>query len=118
MKIKRRDEVPLTDAPGFAGVAKQVVLGPADGSDEIVLRYFTLDPHGATPRHNHDFPHVMKVERGSGVAVGPDGVERPVGLGDYVYVPPDEVHNFKNVGDGPFEIICIVPRRGEAPSPT
>ena len=109
MKIKRRDEVRLTEAPGFTGVAKQVVLGPADGSDEIVLRYFTVEPDGTTPRHSHDFPHLMKVEKGSGVAVDPDGVERPVGIGDYVYVPPDEVHNFKNTGDKPFVFLCLIP---------
>jgi quercetin dioxygenase-like cupin family protein len=118
VKIKRRDDVPLADASGYSGVAKQVVIGPADGSDEIVLRYFTVEPEGATPRHNHDFPHVIKVESGSGAAVDADGVEQPVSAGDYVYVRPNEVHNFKNVGEDAFEIVCIVPARGEASVPT
>jgi quercetin dioxygenase-like cupin family protein len=117
VKIKRRDDVPLAESPGYEGVAKQVVLGPADGSDEIVLRYFTVASGGATPRHEHDFPHLIKIESGNGAAVDADGVEKPVVPGDYVYVPPNEVHNFKNNGDDPFEIVCIVPVRGEAPLP-
>jgi len=117
MNIKRRDEVAPTDS-GYAGVTKQVVLGAADGSDEIVLRYFSVAEDRATPWHAHDFPHLVKVEAGRGVAVGPDGTETPVGPGDYVYVAPNEMHNFKNTGAEPFEFVCIVPARGEPPATT
>jgi quercetin dioxygenase-like cupin family protein len=112
MKIKRRDIVPLA-ASGYTGVAKQIVLGPADGSDEIVLRYFSVAEGGATPRHTHDFPHLVGVETGRGVVVDPEGTETPVGAGDYVYVASNEMHNFRNTGPEPFEFICIVPARGE-----
>jgi len=115
VKIKRRDEVPLAQS-GYEGVEKQVVLGPADGSDEIVLRYFSVGEGSATPWHTHDFPHLVKVEAGRGVAVAPDGSETPVGLGDYVYVAPNEMHNFKNTSTDPFEFVCIVPARGEPTS--
>jgi len=50
--------------------------------------------------------------------VGPDGTETPVGPGDYVYVAPNEMHNFKNTGAEPFEFVCIVPARGEPPATT
>lgn len=115
MRIKRRDDVCPT-ASGYAGVTKQVVLGPAEGSDEIILRYFSVDEGSATPYHTHDFPHLVKVEAGEGAAVGPDGSERPVSPGDYVFVPPNETHNFRNTGTRPFEFICIVPGRGEPPA--
>jgi len=113
MKIKKRDDVPLADVPGYVGVTKQVVLGQEDGSDEIVLRYFSVAPGGATPHHRHDFPHLVKIETGRGVAVDADGNEHPLAAGDYAYVGPDEAHNLKNTGDEPFEFICIVPVRGE-----
>lgn len=114
MQIKRRDDVSPA-ASGYAGVTKQIVLGPGDGSDEIVLRYFSVAEGGATPWHTHDFPHLVKVEAGQGVAVGADGGESPVGPGDYVFVPSNEMHNFKNTGTGLFEFVCIVPARGEPP---
>ena len=113
MKIKKRDDVPLADTQGYTAVTKQVVLGPEDGSDEIVLRYFSVTAGGATPYHSHDFPHLVKVESGQGVAVDADGNEYPLAADDYVYVEANEVHNFKNTGDGPFDFICLVPLRGE-----
>jgi quercetin dioxygenase-like cupin family protein len=113
MKIKRREDTPAVEVPGYTGVTKQVVLGPADGSDEIVLRHFTLEAGAATPRHTHDFPHLVKIEAGRGVAVDAVGTENPVSVGEYVYVAPDELHNFRNTGEEPFEFTCIVPRRGE-----
>lgn len=114
MKIKRRDDV--SPAPsGYPGVTKQIVIGAGDGSDEIVLRYFSVVEGGATPWHSHEFPHLVKVEAGQGLAVAPDGTETPVSRGDYVYVAPNEMHNFKNAGVEPFEFVCIVPGRGEPP---
>ena len=94
-------------------MTKQIVLGPADGSDEIVLRHFSLAPGAATPRHVHDFPHLVKIEAGHGHSVDPSGQAIPVSVGQYVYVPSNELHNFKNSGEEPFEFTCIVPRRGE-----
>lgn len=113
MIIKNRDNVPFADTQGYTAVTKQVVLGPDDGSDEIVLRYFSVTVGGATPYHSHDFPHLVKIEVGQGVAVDADGNESPVVTGDYVYVAANEVHNFKNTGDVPFDFICMVPLRGE-----
>ena len=116
MKIKRREDVPSVAVAGCPGVSKQVVLGPADGSDEIALRYFTVGVGAATPHHTHDFPHLVRVEAGRGVAVDGAGNETPVSASDYVYVPPNETHTFRNVGQTPTEFICIVPGRGEPPA--
>ncbi len=113
LKIKKRDDVPSVDTPGYSGVTKQVVLGPEDGSQEIVLRYFIVSEGGQTPYHSHDFPHLVKIEAGRGVAVHADESERPVVAGDYIYVAPNEIHCFRNTGEGAFEFVCIVPARGE-----
>jgi len=114
MKIKRRQDAPAVETPDYTAVTKQVVLGPDDGSKEIVLRYFSVAKGGATPYHSHDFPHLVKIEAGQGVAVDVDKRQTTVVAGDYVYVDSDEIHNFENTGDEPFEFICIVPVRGEA----
>ena len=117
MNIKRRDDV-APAVSGCAGVTKQVVLGPADGSDEIVLRYFSVAEERATPWHAHDFPPLVKIEAGQRAAVGPAGTETQVGPGDYVDVAPNEMHNFRNTGAEPFEFVCLVPARGEPPTAT
>ena len=116
MKIKRREDVPSVAKAGCPGVGKQVVLGPADGSEEVALRYFTVDAGAASPHHAHDFPRLVRVEAGRGVAVDGEGNEAPISAGDYVYVASNEMHTFKNAGRTPIEFICIVPGRGEPPT--
>ncbi len=113
MIVKQLNNVPILEPSGYAGVKKQVVLGPDDGSEEIVLRYFRLAPGGSSPYHVHDWPHLVKIEAGTGVTVDIDGNETPIKAGDFIYVPDNEKHQFRNTGDGSFEFICIVPRRGE-----
>ena len=113
MIIKKLADVPYADLSGYDKVEKQVILGPDDGSNEIVLRYFTLAPGGSSPHHAHNWPHLVRIETGTGVALDADGNERPVQAGDYVYVEDNTVHQFRNTGAEPFAFICIVPRRGE-----
>ncbi|MCX8032754.1 MAG: cupin domain-containing protein [Thermoleophilia bacterium] len=115
MIVKRASDVEQVEVAGCPGVTKQIVLGPADGSEEIVLRYFKVEKGSATPRHAHDFPHLVKIEAGQGVAVCADGTEKPLGAGDYVFVPANELHSFRNTGEKTFEFVCIVPGRGEPP---
>jgi quercetin dioxygenase-like cupin family protein len=113
MVIKKLEQIPSLELEDYTNVTKQVVIGPDDGSNEIVLRYFSLGPGGISPHHSHDFPHLVKIEKGTGVGVDETGYEQQVQAGDYVYVNDNEVHHFENRGSEPFEFICIVPRRGE-----
>jgi len=113
MIIKNPQEVPYEDTSAYQGVKKQIYLGPKDGSDEIIMRYFTVEPGGATPYHKHDFQHLVKVESGKGIVIDKDGIAHKISTGDLIYVKDDEIHGFKNVSNEPFSILCIVPARGE-----
>ena len=113
MIIKNLGDVPFADLRGYERVSKKIVIGPDDGSNEIVLRYFSLGSTGTTPHHSHDFPHLVKIEAGNGVVTGESGLEQQLQKGDYVFISDNEVHHFTNTGIEPFEFVCIVPRRGE-----
>jgi len=113
MTIKKLADVPFADLKGYDKVEKQIVIGPDDGSKEIVLRNFTLGPGGSTPHHSHDWPHLVKIETGKGIAIDAAGNEKPVEAGDFVYVNDNDMHQFRNTGTTPFSFICIVPMRGE-----
>ncbi|MCF7791170.1 MAG: cupin domain-containing protein [Victivallales bacterium] len=112
MIIKKLSDVEKIKIPGFQ-VEKQIVIGPDDGSNEIVLRHFILQPRGYTPRHTHDFPHIVKIESGKGIYIDKDNRKHKLTPGDFVYVNDNELHNFENTGEKPFEFFCIVPERGE-----
>ena len=44
MIIKKLKNVPVIKMHGSESVKKQIVIGPDDGSNEIVLRYFSIEP--------------------------------------------------------------------------
>ena len=113
MIIKRLADNSFADMAGHDNIKKQIVLGPNDGSKEIVLRYFKLAPGGSSPHHHHDFPHLVKVETGKGIVIDPDGNEHPLEAGDYIYIHDNEPHSLENRGRESFEFICLVPARGE-----
>ena len=56
---------------GVKNVKMRILIGPDDGSDNIIMRHFTISPQGHTPKHSHDFEHVVKIEKGEGVFVNP-----------------------------------------------
>lgn len=113
MIIKKLADVRFEDTTGYQNVTKQIIIGPRDGSDEIVMRYFSLKAGGASPYHNHDFPHLVQIMQGNGVVIDETGKEHPLVRGEFVFVPANEVHGFKNTAEEPFDFICTVPRRGE-----
>jgi quercetin dioxygenase-like cupin family protein len=114
MQIKSLHEVAAQVVPGYAGIQKRIVIGKADGSDEIALRHFSVTQGGCSPHHTHDFPHLVRVESGEGCVSDSAGVCHALKAGDYVFVKSNELHQFKNTGTQPFEFICIVPDRGES----
>jgi len=113
MIIKKLTDVPSASPTGYDKITKQIVIGPGDGSEEIVLRFFKVAPGGSSPHHHHAFPHLVKVEAGKGIVIDPEGKEHPLEAGDYVYIHDDQPHCFKNTGKGSFDFICVVPARGE-----
>ena len=113
MVIKNIKDVPYEDMSAFKGIRKQILIGRKDDSNEIVMRYFSVEPGGNTPYHNHGFPHLVKVEKGRGALVDKDGKEHALERNQVVYVRDDEIHSFKNTGAETFDFICIVPPRGE-----
>ena len=98
---------------GAQGALKQLALGNTDGVPAYSVRVFTLEPGGFTPRHAHDSEHLNYVISGRGKLVDPDGVPRELSTGDFAFIPPHELHQFRNSGDGPFVFICAVPKEYE-----
>ena len=114
MIIKKRADAPVQTMSDHEGMTKQVVLGPKDVSEEIVMRYFSLEPGASSPRHTHDFPHLVHIHKGNGAAIDANGKEHALIEGDYIYIDDNELHSLKNTGSEHFDFTCTVPGRGEA----
>ncbi|HEU5360628.1 MAG TPA: cupin domain-containing protein [Candidatus Deferrimicrobiaceae bacterium] len=97
----------VTD-PGAKGVTIRVLMGDNVGAPTFTMRHFEVAPGGSTPFHAHPWEHEVYVLSGAG-KVRQKGGEKAVGPGSFVYVPPDEEHNFENAGEVPFTFLCVIP---------
>ena len=113
MIIKNLEDSQAVDFAGTEGITKHIVISPDDGSNEMVLRHFNLEPGAASPYHQHGYPHLVLVISGAGELIDADKKSHPLGVGDYAYVNDDEIHQFKNTSNEAFKFICVVPARGE-----
>jgi quercetin dioxygenase-like cupin family protein len=93
---------------GIKDVTRQILIGPEDGSLNIIMRRFRVLPGGNTPFHCHGFEHVIKITRGRGVIVNESGQEMAVSEGQSAFIEAHEKHQFKNPNDRPFEFLCVI----------
>lgn len=94
---------------GAHDVKMKILIGIPDGSSNIIMRHFSVSPQGHTPRHQHDYEHVVKIEKNKGIFVDAEGKEHIVTEGMSLYVDPNTDHQFRNPFDQPFEFLCIIP---------
>ena len=116
MKITNLDELVRTkvNMEGAKDAFKQLPISKADGTPNVSLRVFTIEPGGYTPHHKHPFEHINYIIEGEGALVTEAGTERPLKKGDFALVLPDEVHQYRNKSaDKPFIMICGVPKEYE-----
>ena len=111
MKINLNSEIPspLVQMEGAHNVRMKILIGPEDGSGNIIMRHFFVAPGGNTPYHQHNYEHVIKIEHGRGVAVDYEGKEHVVQEGQSLFVKPGDLHQFRNPYDSDFEFLCIIP---------
>lgn len=98
---------PVAD-PDARGVTIRVLMGENVGAPTFTMRHFEVAPGGSTPYHSHPWEHEVYVLSGKGTARRKDG-RTELGPGSFVYVPPNEEHNFENSGDEPFSFLCVIP---------
>jgi len=110
MIVKIEQEIPAVfiDEEGVQNVTRKILIGPEDGSTNIIMRYFIVLPGGNTPFHSHDFEHVVRVEKGRGFVVDASGQEIPISSGHSVFIAGGEKHQFKNPNEEPFEFLCTI----------
>jgi len=121
--FKDCEDVPIDKFP-FKGTQRDVIgtsirwqskFGDdGTGYPEYGLRYFTIQPGGEIPIHNHFYHQTMYILNGKFECYQYDmeteaAIKTVVtGTGDFVYVPSLEPHGMKNVGDEPASFLCCI----------
>ena len=111
MKINNNEEIFATEVKieGAKDVKMKILIGLNDGSENIIMRHFIVAPGGNTPFHQHNYEHLVKVERNKGIAVDESGNEYEIEKGQSIFVQPNEKHQFRNPFSEDLEFICIIP---------
>lgn len=103
--------VPM-QGPEVKGTLKKVLVSPQEGWDGWVMRLFTLNADGFTPRHTHPWPHINYITEGCGI-LHLDGQDYEIAEGAFAYVPEGKLHQFCNNSERNLSFICIVPEEGD-----
>jgi quercetin dioxygenase-like cupin family protein len=99
---------PVVD-PAASGATMRIAIGPDDGAPNFVMRVFTVEPGGHSPRHSHPYEHEVFFHAGNGELFC-EGETHSVGPGHVAFVPPGSLHQFRNTGSEPLVFVCVVPR--------
>ncbi|MEK6250304.1 MAG: cupin domain-containing protein [Planctomycetales bacterium] len=110
MKVNRASDVEAqqVNMEGAEGCSVRWLVDDKDGAPNFAMREFSVDPNGHTPKHCHPYEHEVYILAGGGVVLEGDQ-QRPIAAGDFVYVAPDEIHQFRNTGDVAMKFLCMVP---------
>ena len=110
MKVNRSEKIGSQNVimDGATGCSVKWLINDTDGAPNFAMRQFVVEPEGHTPKHSHPYEHEVYVLSGNGIVLEGDH-EHPIVAGDFVYVGPDEIHQFRNTGTGPLAFLCMVP---------
>ena len=103
-------------APRFRGVRRVELVGRFGEPTRSDLRYFEVEAGGNTSRERHVHSHIIIGARGEGrlVTGSREVVVKP---NDVAFLPPLELHQFRNETADPFGFFCIVDHCRDRPFP-
>ena len=110
MKVTHYEQIEAApvEMDGAVNCRMRCLIGPDDHAPSFTMRQFELATGGHTPKHAHAYEHEVFVLEGSGVVLEGDQ-EHPVKPGCIVFVPPSQVHQFRNTGSGTLKFLCLIP---------
>ncbi|MCH2153874.1 MAG: cupin domain-containing protein [Phycisphaerales bacterium] len=119
MLIRHAD--PSTTTPvemeGVKDVTMEVMVGRADHAPNFSMRHFVVQPGGHTPLHQHDYEHEVFIVEGEAEAECA-GEVHTIKAGDVLYVPANDLHQFRNTSGAPMRFLCLVPVTFDCGKPT
>ena len=106
-------DIETLDASALApGVIKRNVFWTKNGWDDYCARHFILPEGQSIPPHSHDWDHLV-ISLGGHGEVEVDGENYDLESGNWARVRGGSNHIFRNIGEGDFAFICIVPTDGD-----
>ncbi len=109
MSVKHAMDVEAKPVVAGQDTTIQVLISSQEGPN-FALRRFVMQKGGGMPRHTNTVEHEQYVLRGRArIGIGEETYE--VKPGDVVFIPEGAVHFYQNLGDEPFEFLCVIPNK-------
>lgn len=109
MSIKHSTNVEAKNVAAGKDTTIQVLISSQEGPN-FALRKFSMQKGGGMPRHTNTLEHEQYVLRGEAIITIAEETHH-VKTGDVVFIPEGAVHSYENIGDEPFEFLCIIPNQ-------
>ncbi|MFW9924709.1 MAG: cupin domain-containing protein [Candidatus Thorarchaeota archaeon] len=94
---------------GSTGTTIQWLISKEQGAPRFAMRLFTLEPGAKIGLHGHPEEHEIFILTGECNLISEDGIKTKVKATDIVYMPPDEIHGYENIGKEILQFICVIP---------
>jgi quercetin dioxygenase-like cupin family protein len=109
MLVKHAKDVEANNVAAGKDTTIQVLISSQEGPN-FALRKFSMQKGGGMPRHTNTVEHEQYVLRGQATITIGDETHQ-VKTGDVVFIPEGAIHSYQNMGDEPFEFLCIIPNK-------
>jgi quercetin dioxygenase-like cupin family protein len=90
------------------GVTIRWLIKESDGAKRFAMRYFELERGVVIPEHHHLWEHEIFVLKGKG-EITVNNVKKEVSEGTAIFIEPDALHAYKNIGPGKLVFLCLIP---------
>jgi quercetin dioxygenase-like cupin family protein len=109
MSVKHSNDVEAKNVTSGKDTTIQVLISSKEGPN-FALRKFSMQKGGGMPRHTNTLEHEQYVLRGE-AKITIDEQTYQVKTGDMVFIPEGAIHSYQNIGEEPFEFLCIIPNK-------
>ncbi|MGR3309736.1 MAG: cupin domain-containing protein, partial [Candidatus Brocadiales bacterium] len=111
MKVSNYKDIPAKTAEdGAMGVKIRWMITEDMGAKNFVMRHFEVASKGFTPLHKHKWEHEVFILSGEGAVTGGDE-NKLFKQGDVIFIPGNEIHQFRNIGNEPMTLLCLIPSK-------
>jgi len=102
---------------GVKDTRMEILVGRQHGAPNFAMRHYVVAPGGHTPHHAHNYEHeVIIIDGDADVTYG--AATHRVHAGDVLFIAPNQMHQFRNVGASPLRFLCMVPTSFDCGKPT
>lgn len=109
MTVNHIGSIDETTVKNCTGVTRKVLVAMSEAPN-FEMRLFSIQPGGKIPTHTNEVEHEQYVLNGRGqIGIGEERFE--VEKGSVLFIPAKTPHWYKNIGDEPFEFLCMVPNQ-------